>query len=147
MGMPASEIMRDHVITATPETLVDDVAAELSDAHVGCAVIVEDERPVGIVTDRDVCVRLDANWVHTRHTTVDEMMSTDLVTAEVDASILELSRTMAEHEIRRLPILDDGELVGIVTQDDLLVLLSEELDNLAGTVEAESPPAEWGRVY
>ncbi len=145
--MPAEEIMREHVITAAPDDLVDDVAAELCDVHVGCAVVVEDGRPVGIVTDRDITVRLDANWAHTRDMTIGEMMSTDLVTVGPEASILELSRTMADHGVRRLPVVDGDELAGIVTQDDLLVLLSEELGNLAGTVEAESPPSDWGRAY
>lgn len=145
--MTGTEIMREHVITANPDDLVDEVAGKLNDAHVGCAVVVEGEQPVGIVTDRDICVRLDANWAPTRDMTVSEVMSTDLVTADVGADVLELSRTMAEQGVRRLPLVDDGELVGIVTQDDLLILLSEELNNLAGTVEAESPPADWGRAY
>lgn len=145
--MIANDIMREHVITATPDDLVDAVAAELCDAHVGCAVVMEGERPVGIVTDRDICVRLDANWAPTRDVTVSEVMTTDLVTAAPDESVLELSRTMTDNGVRRLPVVDDGKLVGIVTQDDLLMLLSEELKNLAGTVEAESPPAEWGRAY
>lgn len=145
--MTASDIMREHVVTAPPDELVDAVAGEMLDAHVGCTVIVEGDRPVGIVTDRDICVRLDANWAPTRDVTVDEVMTTDVVTAAPDDGVLELTRTMTEHDVRRLPIVDDGELVGIVTQDDLIVLLSEELQNLAGTVDAESPPAEWGRAY
>lgn len=145
--MTAAEIMREHVITARPDDLVDSVAAELCDAHVGCAVVVEGDRPVGIVTDRDICTRLDANWAPTRDVTVGEVMTTDVVTAGPEASVLDLSRTMAEHGVRRLPVVDDGRLVGIVTQDDLLVLLSRELHHLAGIVEEESPPAEWGRAY
>lgn len=145
--MTATEIMREHVITARPDDLVGSVAAELCDASVGCAVVVEGDRPVGILTDRDISTRLDANWVATKDVAVGEVMSTDLVTTGRDASVLDLSRTMAEHGVRRLPVVDDGRLVGIVTQDDLLVLLSRELHHLAGIVDAESPPAEWGRAY
>lgn len=60
--MNATDVMREHVITAAPEDLVDDVAGKLHDTHVGCAVLLEDDPPVGIVTDRDVCVRADSNW-------------------------------------------------------------------------------------
>lgn len=79
--------------------------------------------------------------------TVDEVMTTELLMVDVDDGIFERSRTIAENHVRRLPAVDQGELVGIVTQDDLIVVLSEEMGNLARAVEAESPPLEWDRAY
>lgn len=145
--MSVSDIMRKHVVTARPEALVDDIAGELCDTDVGSVVVVEDSRPIGIITDRDISVRLDANWADARKATVKEVMTPDPVTVDTDASILEISRTMADHGVRRIPIVDDDELVGIITQDDLIVLLSKELEKIAGTIQAESPPEEWGRAY
>lgn len=145
--MSIADIMREHVVTASPDELVDEVAGKLADVGVGCVVIVEGSRPVGIVTDRDISVRLDANWADPRALTIDEAMTTDLVTADVDSSVLEVARTMGEAGVRRIPIVDEGDLVGIVTQDDLIVLLSKELHQLAVTIEDESPPTAWGRAY
>lgn len=145
--MTVETVMRTHVVTARPDDLVDNVAGKLNDVNVGSVVVVDDDRPVGIVTDRDISVRLDANWTNTRNVTVEEVMSTDLVTLEPETTVIEACRTMAEHSIRRVPIVDDDELLGIVTQDDLLVMLAEEIENLAEVVENESPPKEWGRTY
>lgn len=145
--MTLDSIMRHHVVTAAPDDVIDEVAAELSDTRVGCVVVVRDDEPVGVVTDRDIAIGLDANWVDTSRMTVGELAIENLVTIDVDANVTDLGRLMAEHGIRRVPVMDGGELVGIVTQDDLVVYLAEVLDDLAGTVQTESPPELWGRAY
>lgn len=134
-------------MTVPSSALVDDVAGELCDAHVGCVVVVDENAPVGVVTDRDISVKLDANWVDTSQVTVDEVLDGDVVTVDADASLAELSELMYEHDVRRVPVVEETELVGIVTQDDLVVYVAGILENLAAVIRDESPPERWGRAY
>jgi len=68
------------------------------------------------------------------------VMTTDVATVGPDEGVMDVVRLMCEESVRRVPLVDDGRLVGIVALDDLLVLLAGELSNLAGVVESESPP-------
>jgi CBS domain-containing protein len=118
--------------TRRPLTVIDAErpaieAAELMHAdHVGCVVVVAEGRPIGIVTDRDLALRvLAAN--RPSHTPVREVMSGDLAVARLHDSIDLAVFAMRQHGVRRLPIVDDaGTLVGLVALDDLLVLLAGE---------------------
>ena len=113
-----SEVMTDDVETVDSDETVAVVAQRLDAADVGSLVVVRDDRPVGIVTERDV-VSLVAAGDPPSTTTVSEVMSSPLVTVEADASIERAASTLAEHGIKRLPVTRDDELVGIVTTTDL----------------------------
>jgi CBS domain-containing protein len=106
----------------------------------GSLVVVEEGRPVGIVTDRDLvlgtlCSRLDPGSVN-----VAEVASRPLVTVAQEAPVREAVESMRRHAVRRLPVVDEKEqLVGIVAADDLLSLLAGELSGLAVAVRTQSP--------
>lgn len=113
----------------------------MEEAGIGSIVIEEEMQPVGIVTDRDLAVRVDARDRHSSDTAAEEIMTADPVTVPVDAGLLEVTRLMRHRAVRRLPVVnDEGTLVGIITLDDVMQLLVQELDNLARVIEAESPP-------
>lgn len=140
--MPAKSIARglEQLITAPPEATVSDLGRIMQENTVGSVLIVEDDEPVGIVTDRDLAIevvtkRLDFD------TTADEIMSRDPVTVTEDTGVAELSEKMKHAKVRRLPIVDDaGKLTGIVTLDDLVVLLEGEMEDLADVIKSEAPP-------
>lgn len=139
--MPAISIAREDVVSVLPDASATDVSKRLRDAGVGCVVVVERDRPVGIVTDRDVAIDVVGAGADPDETTASDLMARELVTAHRDAGLYELVERMAAEKVRRMPLLDDHEqLAGIVTFDDLLVLLGDELDGLTDVVEAESPP-------
>jgi CBS domain-containing protein len=95
--------------------------------HVGALVVVERDRPIGIVTDRDLALRALGRW-RGPNVPVAEVMSTELVVVHVGDRLDEALYTMRRTGVRRLPIVDDtGFLVGVVSLDDLLVLLTGEL--------------------
>jgi CBS domain-containing protein len=137
--MTVADLMREDVVTASPETPVNEVATAMRDENVGSVVVVADDAPVGLVTDRDIAVRIAADQLDAGEMTAKNMMTEDPVTVEVDTGVFELCATMCEAGVRRMPVVDDGALAGIVTLDDLTVLLTSELGNLAGVIEAESP--------
>jgi CBS domain-containing protein len=111
--------------------------------HVGSLVVVEQLNggrrvPVGIVTDRDVIVEVVATGLDPGVITVGDIMSRDLVVGRESDTVLETLEVMRFRGVRRLPTVDrDGQLVGIVTVDDLLEALAEQLSELARIVARE----------
>lgn len=139
--MPVSDLAREEVVTARRNTPVADLAKAERDENVGSVVIEDEGRPVGIVTDRDLAVRVLAEELDPATTTAEDVMTEDLCTAATDDGVFELIDSMCENGVRRIPVVDDeGQLAGIITHDDLSRLLADEYRNLAGVVEAESPP-------
>lgn len=140
--MSIRDIARDEVATTSPEASVAEVVDIMIDRGVGSVVVTDGRRPVGIVTDRDVVVRGYATDADLSQVPVSDVMSEDLVTTESEVGIYELLRLMAENGVRRVPVVNDGELSGIVTLDDVLILLGMELQSVAHLIRAESPPFE-----
>jgi CBS domain-containing protein len=138
--MTVSDLMREDVVTASRDTPMNEVATAMRDEKVGSVVVTEEDRPVGLVTDRDVTVRIAADGLDSAEMTAEGVMTEDPVTVGVDTGVFELCEVMAEETVRRVPVVDGDALAGIVTFDDLAVLLTEELGNLTGVIEAESPP-------
>ena len=112
--------MTHSVVTAGTADTLSDVGQMMRDRNVGSVVIVEGERPVGVITDRDLALAVVADGVDPseeagRHAT------RPLVTGDVDMDLEEAAALMVEHRIRRLPLTDGEELAGIVTLDDVAV--------------------------
>lgn len=111
----------------------------MASEDVGSVVVVEDDRPVGIVTDRSIALCL-RDQPDASERAVGEILTEDLVTGTTDMSVFEVLRQLEDAEVRRLPIVDeDGTLAGIVTLDDILFLLGAELENATAIIEAQSP--------
>lgn len=138
--MTIQAVAREEVLTVGPDTPVTDVADRLAQRRVGSAVVVEGDRPVGIVTDRDLAIDVLGVGADPTETVVRDVMHGDLFTVEATTGVFETITEMCDAGVRRVPVVDDGTLVGIVTLDDLLVLLAGELTNLASIIQSESPP-------
>lgn len=118
--MKLNDIFTRSVVTAAPEETLAGVALKLQEHNVGTIVIVEDRRPVGIVTDRDLALALGARRI-SPDTEVQNVMTRHVLAIPEDTSIYTATKFMSEREVRRLPIVDrEDRLVGIVTLDDLL---------------------------
>ena len=128
-------------MTAQRDQSAGNLATVMKEENVGSVIIEEDDRPVGIVTDRDLVVEVLEPRADPTTVTAADVMTETPVTVDADDGVFEAIRQMHEHSVRRMPVTEaDGNLAGIVTLDDLLILLSDELDNLAGVIETESPP-------
>jgi signal-transduction protein with cAMP-binding, CBS, and nucleotidyltransferase domain len=140
--MPVKSIARgaDQLVTAGPETPVRELARLLREGAVGSVIIVdESETPVGIVTDRDLALEV-INRDLEFDTPAKEVMTRDPVTVEGSEGVFEMCETMKHNKVRRMPVVEDGTLVGIVTLDDLVVLLQDEMEDVADVIRSEAPP-------
>lgn len=144
-AMSVSDILSEDVVTVYLEDNLLEVADVLREEKVGSAVVVDaDGGVVGMVTDRDLVV-FGRNFADDlERTTVNEILSMNVVSVAPDTTVAALTETMREERVRRVPVVEDGELRGIVTLDDVVVHLAETLDspelrNLAGVIAGESP--------
>ncbi|WP_437671103.1 CBS domain-containing protein [Sorangium sp. So ce131] len=120
---------------------VTDVARRMREFRVGCVVVTHGARAIGIVTDRDLVLRVMAEARDPATTVVSDVVTYDPTTLQQTDSIETALRLMRERGVRRLPIVrHDGKVTGIVTADDLTVMLAAELSDLGagirGNVEA-----------
>ena len=120
MGKHMRELMTPNPCAIDADKSVAYAAKMLRDEDVGLAPIVEGERLVGTLTDRDIAIRVVAEGRDPESTTVREVASTDLVTVDPQQDLDEALRLMAEHQVRRLPVVEeDGRLIGVVAQADI----------------------------
>lgn len=137
--MTIGDFARREVVTAGPDVSLLEVAGLMATANVGSVVIVDGRQPIGIVTDRDLVLDVLGLDRDPAELSADEVMSEDLVVADAGDDVLDVLRRMHEAGVRRIPVMDGERLSGIVTLDDFVALLAEELGSLAGVIEAESP--------
>jgi len=119
--MKLAELMTAGVVTATPEASAVSVAGQMRDNRVGSVVIVDPAgSPVAMVTDRDLTVRVFAAGVDPE-APVGDHASRPLICGEPEMELDEAAALMVQHRVRRLPVVDEDRLVGIVTLDDIAV--------------------------
>jgi CBS domain-containing protein len=112
--------MTEQVVTAQRDASIADVSELMRDRNVGSVVICDGDRPTALITDRDVALAVGADAVD-RSEGVDAYATRPLVTGDAAMDIEEGAALMVQHRIRRLPVMSDGRLAGIVTLDDLAV--------------------------
>ena len=140
--MPISEICNREIIVVQRDDTTLEAAKLMRQHHVGDVVVVEDRGgirvPIGIVTDRDLVVEIMAPELDHLVITVGDIMAPDLAMVKENIGLFEAIQYMRAKGVRRLPVVDfSGGLVGILTLDDLLELLAEELLALSKLVAHE----------
>jgi CBS domain-containing protein len=120
MGQRIREIMTSNPSTIEPEKMVVDAARIMKQEDAGVVPVTENGRLTGMVTDRDIAIRVVAEGKDPQSTPVREVASKDLVTVDPQQHLDEALRLMAQHQVRRLPVVEeDGRLVGVVAQADV----------------------------
>ncbi|WP_305908748.1 CBS domain-containing protein [Methylomarinum sp. Ch1-1] len=140
--MSLAKICNREVVIVENKASIQEAAALMRQYHVGCLVVTEQrgERnfPIGILTDRDIVIELIAKAVDLAAVTVGDVSSGDLKLAGENDDVIDTLKQMRYHGIRRMPVVDEqGALVGLITLDDLLELLAEQLKDLAGLISKE----------
>jgi len=140
--MAIGEICSREVVIAKAGVTVREAAELMRQHHVGDIVVVEERgdlrRPVGILTDRDIAVTIVAKGLDPEKLTLAEVCTDELIVAEETFGVAETVELMRSRGIRRVPVVDTGgPLVGIVTMDDILELMAEELYAMTKTVSRQ----------
>ena len=130
--MPVSEIITAPIVTITDDATVAAAARTMHDHHVGALLVTRDGDLVGLVTDRDITVSVIAEGGDVDRTPVANIMTREPTFVREHAGIFEAIRVMQRANVRRLPVVDQHlKPVGILSVDDLLIYVSNELGNLA----------------
>jgi len=135
--------MTSNVRAAASTESLADVAQMMKEEDVGSVPVVEDDRLIGILTDRDIIVRAVAERVDPQSISVGDVASRELVTVEPDQDLDEALSLMARHRVRRLPVVADGRLVGILAQADVAIEAKEK--NAGEMLEEISQPTSTPR--
>lgn len=131
------------VATATLDDTVHSVAVQMRAQHVGCVVVVRDGHPVGMLTDRDIVLRVVAEGLDPRAVLVSSIVTYEAATVLRTDGFETVMRIMREHGVRRVPIVDDaGRITGIVTTDDLVTLIGRELSALGEAISSNVDGSE-----
>jgi CBS domain-containing protein len=143
MDLKCSGIMSEDPTACRPTDTVVEAARLMKVNDVGSIPVVDDNknrRLVGILTDRDIAVRVVAEARDANATTIEEVMTRDLVTVGPDDDVERALNAMEEHQVRRIPVVDgDGRLVGIIAQADIAARM-EAPAKTAEVVERISQP-------
>lgn len=112
-------VMTRRVVAIAPDTSVIEAAKLMGEANVGCLVVLDKEELVGLITDRDIVTRVIARELDLMKCKVSDCMTSEVVTAIPQTDILEAARLMTHYGVRRLPVADGKNLVGIVSIADV----------------------------
>jgi CBS domain-containing protein len=127
MAKTIRDLMTSNPSTIEPDKTVADAAKLMRDEDAGLIPIVEGQKLAGTITDRDIAIRVVAEGKDPQSSTVRDVMTSRLVTVDPDQDLDEALRLMAEHQVRRLPVVEeDGKIVGIVAQADIAKHTSDE---------------------
>ena len=118
--MKVRDVMTSSVDWVTPETSVVEVAQLMKKDDVGSIPVCKENRMMGIITDRDIVLNVVAAGGNTNISAKD-IMSTDVISVSADQDVHEAANLMSEYQIRRLPVLEKGKLVGILAIGDLAI--------------------------
>ena len=133
-------VCQTSVVSVSPHTTIAFIANLMKEKNLGCVIITENHKPVGIVTDRDLALRVNLTAEEKESAPVSTIMTTELRTIRKDTGIFDAVQVMKSSRVRRLPVVDmSGRLVGLITVDDIIRLLARELGEIARVIGNESP--------
>ena len=128
--MKNSDIMTKDLVYSSPGDRASDVAQLMKNEDIGPVLIVDDsydgKRLVGIVTDRDLAIKVVGEGRDPQNTRVEDVMTKKVITCRADDDVQNAMQAMAQYQLRRIPVVDDnGHLVGIISQADVATRLNE----------------------
>jgi CBS domain-containing protein len=115
-----SEIMSKNVRTVRPNSTVTEIVRKMNKFEIGSVVVVEGEKPVGIITERDILRRVLEVTLASEALKAKEIMSAPLITVSDQSTVDEAARIMVDKRIKKMPVVHEGKLVGIVTSTDVM---------------------------
>ena len=135
--MSLAKYRRPRLVVQNTQTSVHAAARAMEANQIGTVIVQEQGKVVGLVTDRDLALRVLGAGLDPKTTTLGEVMTTDVATLPIDAEQIEAVRLMKQRNARRIPLLEGNRVVGMVTLDDLLLDEAAPLEELAAIVRSQ----------
>ncbi len=140
--MPISDICNTQVVRVDRNTPVSEVAYLMREHHVGSVVVTEQVKgkqiPTGIITDRDLVLEIMATEAEPKNLSAGDIVLHSVIVADENDGVWETLHRMRSHGVRRMPVVDrEGALTGIVSADDMIQLIAEEIKELAKMITVE----------
>ncbi|WP_048710203.1 CBS domain-containing protein [Microvirga massiliensis] len=149
--MSLERFRRTRMVVLNRRSTAYQAARAMADNHIGAVLVSESPGLVGIVTDRDLALAVLGGGLDPKTTALDEVMSEEVITCDISADVDEAVRLMREHGVRRIPLVEGEQPVGLVTFDDLVVDGSVSLEALRSIVtaqlEVEAPQKPAGMLH
>ena len=120
MSIRMRDVMVKQVITTRKDSTVEEAVKLMNEREIGCLIVTENNRPIGILTERDLLKRILVKSKDLKGMKVQDVMSMPLISVEPNVQIGDASRLMLQKNIKKMPIVKKGELVGLVTLTDIL---------------------------
>jgi CBS domain-containing protein len=139
MAQPIRELMTPNPVSMPGTASVHEAARAMRDADIGDVIVIEHHQVCGIITDRDIAVRVVAEAKDPAATALADICSHSLLTVKSTDSVEHAVRLMRIHTVRRLPVVEEGKAVGIVSLGDLAV--ERDPDSVLGEISAAPPDA------
>ncbi len=138
--MSLGNLCRREIICVNRGTTVREIAKLMEEKNIGSIIVIEEGKPMGIVTDRDILLRVMNRGLDPEKTPVEEVMTKQIVTLREGMGLFEALQQVKGKGIRRFPIVDTkGNLQGIITLDDIFYLIAKEMSDAAIIIENEWP--------
>ncbi|MFW9799735.1 MAG: cyclic nucleotide-binding/CBS domain-containing protein [Candidatus Thorarchaeota archaeon] len=137
-SMSVRDIMAVNVVTMPPDATVREVASRMAEMDIGSIIIMDRTRPVGMITESDIARRVVAEQRDPKTTKASEVMSSPLVHVTPNIALTEAMRVMAKSNIRRLAVLKNDSLAGIITSRDILRWSPELIDVLMESLRVQN---------
>jgi CBS domain-containing protein len=141
MAKSVRDAMTENPRSIGVSASVVEAARLMREEHIGSLPITDDEALVGMITDRDITTRVVAEAADPQTTSAGDVCSRDIISVEPDNDLEEALQLMGRHQVRRLPVVENGRLVGIVAQADIALNLRENEQRTGELVEAISEPS------
>lgn len=117
--------MSKNVIIGKPEDTIQEIAQRMTKHNIGSVIIKDaDNSLAGIVTERDMVRKIVSKGIDPSKTKIEKIMTKDVITGDPDMTVVKVATLMNHHDIKKLPLVQDGKLIGITTQTDILKILS-----------------------
>ena len=136
--MLVRQVMNRTIVTAKGETTIKEASKIMGEMHIGCLIITEDDKIKGLVTNSDL-LRAIARDCDPATTTLQEIMSKDVKVIEPERTLEDAIKLMVEHKIKKLPVVEDNKLIGIITASDIAVVQPKLVASISSLLSIRVP--------
>ncbi len=134
MVLYARDIMKEYKFMMTEDTTASQAAKIMSNDHVGFAIVERDGKPIGMVTEWDFVNKIVSRDLNPREVLLKDIMNTPLMSVDPKTPTDQVTVLISKNGVRRLPVVENGKLIGVITSRDVLRIFKDYMDNLSDVI-------------